>query len=284
MKRGIKNLPASIRAKLQNIAEEEGRPFLEVLQYYAMERFLYRLNRSQHADNFVLKGALMMIAWQIPERRTTLDIDLSAQADNSLDSIEEIIRDICSTAVTPDAVVFDPKTVKGERIKEDADYEGVRIKFKGHLDTAHISMQIDIAFGDVIYPKPELINYPSILDFPAPNLKGYPPESIISEKLEAAIALGAINSRMKDFYDIWLIMRRFKIDTIKLTEAIKKTFEHRNTSLPTKRPLFAEEIYDEASDRQTLWRAFIEKGEIKHVPESLSAVALEIEDYLFPLL
>jgi len=141
-------------------------------------------------------------------------------------------------------------------------------------------MQIDVAFGDVVYPKPGLIEYPVILDLPKPHLKGYTAESVVSEKFEAMIKLGLLNSRMKDFYDLWLMLRRFNFYGIRLIEAIKRTFSHRKTPLPEHKPLFAEEIYNEASDRQTLWNAFLKKGDIKHAPKKLSATAREIEEFL----
>lgn len=281
MKKDIKNIQASIRARLQNIAQETNRPFAEVLQYYAMERLLYRVGKSQCAGNFILKGALMFTVWNIPQRRTTLDIDFSARFDNQITNIEKIIKDICKFNVVPDGLIFDPGTVKGQRIKEDADYEGVRVKFVGFLERARIPMQIDVGFGDVIYPKPKIIYYPVILDLPKPRLKGYPLETVVSEKLEAIIKLGLLNSRMKDFYDIWLMMRRFNFDGSSLVEAIKRTFEHRKTDLPREKPLFADEIYDEKSDRQILWKAFLRKNAIQHTPEKLSTIANAIEKFLF---
>jgi hypothetical protein len=280
LKKTAKNIPASVRARLQNIAKETGRPFSEVLQYYAMERFLYRFSRSEYADQFVLKGALMFTVWQVPERRTTLDMDFLARFNNQIESLENLVRDVCRVSVDPDGLVFDPARVKGKKIKENADYEGVRVKFLGFLGRSRVAMQIDVAFGDSISPKPRLIDYPVILDFSQPRLKGYPAESVVSEKFEAAIKLGSLNSRMKDFYDLWLLLRRFDFDGGKLTAALKSTFNHRKTPLPGHGPVFAEEIYDEGSDRQTLWQAFLKKGEIKLAPEKLSETAQEIEKFL----
>ena len=259
MRKDVKNIQASVRAQLQNKAKEANRPFAEVLQYYGMERFLYRFSRSKYVDKFILKGALMFTVWQVPQRRTTLDIDFSARYDNQIATIEKVIRDVCKVSVTSDGLVFDSQTVKGQKIKEDADYEGVRVKFRGFLERSRIPMQIDIAFGDVIYPKPKTINYPVILDFPKPHLKGYPLESVVSEKFEAMVKLGLLNSRMKDFCDIWLMMHQFSFDGLKLVKALKGTFGHRKTPLPEYKPLFAEEIYDEKSDRQALWKAFLKK-------------------------
>ncbi len=280
MKKDIKNIEASVRGQLQNKARETHRPFAEILQYFGMERFLYRLSRSEYADKFILKGALMFTVWHVPQRRTTLDIDFLARFDNQVASIEKMIKDICKTEVISDGLIFDPDAVKGYRIKEDADYEGVRVKFAGFLQRSRIPMQIDIAFGDSVYPGPKAIEYPAILDFPRPRLKGYPPESVISEKFEAMVKLGLLNSRMKDFYDIRLMMHQFDFDGSKLTEALKRTFAHRKTTFPEDKNLFAEEIYEIKSDRQTLWKAFLKKGDITHAPQELSAVAKEIERFL----
>lgn len=280
MKKEIKNIEASVKAQLQNKAKETNRPFAEVLQYYGMERFLYRFSKSKYADKFVLKGALLFAVWQIPDRRTTLDIDFLARFDNEVSAIEKVMKDVCETAVEPDGLKFDSESVKGAKIKEDADYEGVRVKFTGFLDRARIPMQIDMGFGDIVYPKTKVIDYPVILDFPKPHLNGYPQESVISEKFEAMIKLGLLNSRMKDFYDIWLMTRQFEFKGANIASAIKKTFNNRKTEIPNKKPLFADEIYDEKSDRQTLWSAFLKKGDIQHAPKTLSETAKAIERFL----
>lgn len=280
MRNDIKNIQASVRAQLQNKAKESNSPFAEVLQYYGMERFLYRVSKSEYVNKFILKGALLFDVWQLKERRTTLDIDFLARFDNRIASIEKVIKAVCKVAVVPDGLAFDSETVKGQRIKEEAEYEGVRVKFVGFLDRSRVPMQIDVGFGDNIYPRPKIIEYPVILDFPKPKLKGYSLESVISEKFEVMIKLGLLNSRMKDFYDIWLMKCQFDFNGSNLSEAIKRTFTHRRTDLPKKRPIFAEEIYDEKSDRQTLWKAFLKKGDIKNIPEKLAITAVEIENFL----
>lgn len=280
MKKEITNIEASVRALLHNKARETNRPFMEVLQYYGMERFLYRLSCSKYSDKFILKGALMFTVWNVSERRPTIDIDFAANYDNKVDAIENVIKDVCKVTFDADGMKFDAATVSGRRIKEDADYEGVRIKFVGLLGRAKIPMQIDVGFGDKIYPDPSVIRYPTILDMKEPNLKGYPIESVVSEKFEAMVKLGSLNSRMKDFYDIWLMIRSFDFDDSLLAKAIKKTFEHRNTSIPEKSPLFDEKIYDKKSDRQALWKAFISKNDIKNTPDKLSIIAEQIEQFL----
>lgn len=234
----IKNIAASVRGRLQNKARETQRAFAEVLQYYGMERFLFRLSKSKYSNAFILKGALMFTVWQMPERRTTLDIDLLARHANEVEKIEGAIKDICAVKVPADGLAFKPDSVKGRIIKEDAEYEGVRIKLRCYLERSRIPMQIDFGFGDVIYPSAQKIKYPVLLDFPAPELKGYTPESMASEKFEAMVKLGDLNSRMKDFYDIWNMMRQFDFEGGMLVKAIEKTFKHRKTTLPKAMPLF----------------------------------------------
>lgn len=280
MKEEIKNIEASIKAKLKNKSKELNRPFVEILHYYGMERFLYRLSKSKYADKFILKGALLFTVWNVPERRTTLDIDFLARFNNEVTAIETVIKDVCHIEVSPDGLKFDPQTVEGRKIKEDADYEGVRIKLIGFLNRAQIPIQIDFGFGDIVHPRTKIIDYPVILDLPRPHLNGYPQESVISEKFEAMIKLGALNSRMKDYYDLWLMIRQLEFKGTHLVEAIKKTFKHRETDIPQSKPLFTNEIFDEKSDRQMLWNGFVEKGKIQHAPATLSETAKEIENFL----
>ncbi len=222
----------------------------------------------------------MFTVWDVPERRTTLDIDFLAHYDSKIVEIEKVINEVCNMNVQSDGLFFDSETVVGQKIKEDADYEGVRVKFLGFLDRSRISMQIDVGFGDVIYPKPKAIDYPVILDLPKPHLKGYAAETVVSEKFEAMVQLGLLNSRMKDFYDIWLMMRQFDFDGSQLAEALKRTFAHRKTIFPQGERLFVEEIYDEKSDRQTIWKTFLKRGNIKHAPEKLPTIAKAIEGFL----
>jgi hypothetical protein len=280
MKQEIKNIEGSVRAKLDNKRKELNIPFLEILRTYAMERFLYRLSKAAFAGDFILKGALLFTAWKVNERRTTLDIDLLARYSNQISAIEKVVQDVCAVDVTPDALRFDPATVVGAKIKEDADYEGVRVKFVAFLGKARIPMQIDFGFGDTVYPAPKVIKYPVILDLPAPKLKGYAPETVVSEKFQAMVQLGALNSRMKDFYDIWLLMRQFNFDGHHLTEALKRTFSRRKMDLPQGERLLVDEIYDEKSDSQTLWKAFLTRSGIENVPERLVTVAKAIDGFL----
>ena len=193
-----KNIAASVHQRLLNKARESDRPFNELLQYYAIERFLYRLAMSSHADRYILKGALMLTVWKSPVSRPTMDIDLLGKTGNSIEAIVSMVQEVCRLKVISDGIVFDPKSVRGERITEDADYEGVRVRFQGSLATAQVTIQLDIGFGDVVIPPAELTIYPTILDFPAPQMLAYSKESAIAEKFEAMVKLGVMNSRMKD--------------------------------------------------------------------------------------
>ena len=219
-KRILQNVSASVHQRLLNIARNTARPFDEVLQYFAMERFLYRLSRSPHVDSFVLKGALLFRVWDMPDSRATRDIDFLAYLDNSPSNLAAIVRDVCTVDDIDDGLKFDPDTVEAQRIKEDADYEGVRLRFRGRLGNARISMQMDVGFGDLIHPGADQADYPALLDLPAPSLRMYPPETVIAEKAEAMVYLGSLNSRMKDFYDIWRMSQQFNFEGSELCEAI----------------------------------------------------------------
>ncbi len=186
-----KNVAASVRARLANHATQTERPFQEVLQYYAMERLLYRLSRSSHASSFVLKGALMLRVWGAAAQRPTKDVDLLGQTSNSVEHIARVFRDVCAVDVEADGMVYDSGSVTGSLIKEDAEYHGVRVKFLATLERARAPMQVDIGFGDRLVPAPETIDFPTILDFPAPRLRGYRRETVVAEKLHAMVFLGA---------------------------------------------------------------------------------------------
>jgi predicted nucleotidyltransferase component of viral defense system len=200
-----RDLGASVRQRLLNQSRAQNRPFQELLQYFVMERFLYRLAESPHADRFILKGALLLTAWRAPLSRPTMDIDLAGRIDNRLHHIKTIVSAVCSVVVDSDGIEFNRDSIS--RIKEDADYEGVRVQFHATLAKAQIAMQLDIGFGDVITPGPAEVVYPTLLDFPASVLRAYPRETVVAERLEAITVLGLLNSRMKDYYDLALLSR-----------------------------------------------------------------------------
>ncbi|MFH1537614.1 MAG: nucleotidyl transferase AbiEii/AbiGii toxin family protein, partial [bacterium] len=270
-KREIKDVAASVRQRLQNRSRETGRPFNEALQYYAMERFLYRLSRSAYSEKFVLKGALMLTVWKSPISRPTMDIDLLGRLENDLDKIVGVIKDVCVQDVESDGLVFEPNSMKAERITEAAEYEGVRVRFRGHLGNVRVVMQLDIGFGDIVVPSIARVEYPTMLDMPAPRLLGYSRESTVAEKFEAMAKLGARNSRMKDFFDIWLLSRQFDFDGNALAEAVKKTFASRGTTVPSHPFAFVDEMKADPT-KETQWRGFIRKSRIENAPLEFGVV------------
>lgn len=228
----IKNLPASIRGRLLNLAQERNDDFGLILTKYGLERMLFRLSRSKYRDTFILKGALLFELWTKERYRATRDADFLAKGDNSPERFVGIFREISIIDVENDGLRFDPKTVKAERIKEDADYEGVRVTLTAFLEKAQIPIQIDIGFGDVIKPGPIEAEYPTLLGLPSPRLLTYPRETVVSEKLEAMVKLGIANSRMKDFHDLHSLSQTFEFGGKALVDAVRATFERRATALP----------------------------------------------------
>lgn len=280
------NMAASVHQRLLNLARSRQRPFNELLHFYALERFLYRLGRSRYRDQFVLKGALMFSVWEAPFLRTTRDIDLLGHLDNSLEYITHVIGEICRQPVPEDGLQFDEKTIAGESIIEGVDYEGVRVQFNGYLEKSRIPMQIDIGFGDRIIPHSTPIVLPTLLDFPPPALHGYSRESTIAEKLQSMVRLGAINSRMKDFFDIWWLAENQHFSGPVLNSAIEATFSQRTTPV-TDKPTAFTPSFTESPEKQGLWEAFVRRyhlGKDTQVPSTLSTVITDIAAFLQPVL
>jgi len=281
--RPLRDIAASVHQRLLNRARESGRPFGELLQYYAIERFLYRLSVSPHSKDFLLKGALMLVAWRSPLSRPTRDIDLLGQIENSIDAVMAVIRNICLQAVEPDGIVFDPDGMRGERISDDADYPGVRIRFQGRLGQARLTIRIDVGFGDAIGSSGRKIIYPTLLDFPAPRLSGYSRENLIAEKFEIMVKRGEINSRMKDFYDIWLLARQFDFQGRILAGAIQRTFKRRGTKLPETMDHLIKALIEDAT-KEIQWRSFVRKSRLENAPRSFAGVVGGIKEFLDPVL
>jgi hypothetical protein len=272
-----RDLGASVRQRLLNRSRTEGRPFQELLQYFAMERFLYRLANSPFADQFVLKGALLLTAWRAPLSRPTMDIDLAGRSSNELDHIRSLIGDVCVVTAEPDGIAFNPASIEVRRIKEDADYEGVRVRFHGTLARARIPMQIDIGFGDVIVPQPIAVEYPTLLEFPPPKLLAYPKETVVAEKLEALTILGLLNSRIKDYYDLALLSRLYAFDGNLLVEAIRSTFQHRGTAIDVA-PVGLSDSFGSDPARATQWKAFLRRSRF-HSESGLEEIVAQVRRF-----
>ena len=281
VKKEIKDLAASVRQRLYNRAKETNRPFDELLQYFAMERFLYRLSRSMHKDKVVLKDALMFVVWKAPRSRATRDIDLLGRISNAVSRLVSMVKEVCRVDAE-DGITFNPAGVTGERIKEDADYEGVRVRFTAHLGQARAPMQIDFGFGDVVFPKPAKIDYPTILDMPRPKLKGYPRETVVAEKFQSMGQLGMLNSRMKDFYDIWILSQQFDFNGEALLKAVVKTFTNRKTGLTTEPTALSDEFAG-SPEKATQWTAFLGRAKLDHAPKDLAIVVVALRDFLLPI-
>lgn len=282
-----RDVAASVHRRLLNRARDEGRPFNELLQYFALERFLYRLGCSSYHRQFVLKGALMLSVWHTPFPRPTRDIDLLGQLNNIVEQIAAAIRQICEQPVEEeDGLRFAGETVVAERIIEAADYAGVRVRFTAYLGTARIPMQIDIGFGDPVVPGPSPIRLPTLLDLPPPELRGYSRESAIAEKLQIMIRLGEINSRMKDFFDVWLLATNLCFDGAVLARAIRETFRWRRTEIALS-PVAFSDVFGRDPGRQAQWKAFLQRhrlGEETGAPATLYETIQVIAAFLLPVL
>lgn len=206
------NIGCSVRQRLLNIAKVRQEDFQLTLTYYAIERLLFRLSQSPYKEKFILKGALLFLVWNEYNHRPTQDIDFLGEGMFSFDQFKIIFSEICTYPVADDGITYLTNTIKVEHIKEGQPYQGVRITLKEKLAEAKIPMQIDIGFGDVVLPAVQDISYPTLLNFAAPVIKAYPPETVIAEKLEAIVKLGVVNSRIKDFYDIWVMSSQFQFD------------------------------------------------------------------------
>ena len=280
--RPLKNIPASVRQRLLNLARETNRPFNEVLQYFAIERFLFRFSRSSHADQFVLKGAQMLQAWKAPLARPTMDIDMLGRVPNSPETLESVVRDCAVVEVEADGIEFDPASVTSEVIVKDREYQGVRIRIRGLLGKIKLTVQLDFGFGDVVVPEPIWIELPDLLGLGAPRLLGYTPDSAIAEKFQAMVALNTANTRIKDFYDIWTLSRTLEFEGATLARAIAATFNRRSTPLPKEAPAALTEEFGEDAGKQALWKAFLRKGRLDADSKTLGEVVTELREFLMP--
>jgi hypothetical protein len=278
-----KNVPASVHQRLLNLARETNRPFNELLQYFTIQRFLFRFSRSPYAEQFVLKGAQMLQAWNAPLARPTMDIDMLGRVSNTIENLESIVRACATVEVDPDGVEFDPQSVRGEVIVKGKEYEGVRIRLRGTLGKIKLSVQVDVGFGDIVVPEPIWIELPDLLGLGAPRLLGYTPESAIAEKFQALVTLDLANTRIKDFYDIWNLSQTMDFDGATLSRAIAATFKQRETPLPRERPRALTEEFSEDPDKQSLWNAFLRKGRIDARDKTLDQVVTDLRAFLMPL-
>ena len=279
------NVAASVKQRLLNRARERKEDFNLLLTKYGLERILYRIGQSRYKDSFVLKGALLFELWTEQRYRPTRDADFLSMGDNSPERYQQIFEEICDMKVEDDGVRFDRDTVKVENIKEDQDYEGLRVTFTGFMEAARLPVQIDIGFGDAVTPGPIEADFPTLLQSPAPRLLSYPRETVIAEKFEAMVKLGMANTRMKDFHDLKILSELFHFEGEPLVTAIQHTFERRKTALPVAEPPTAltAEFFADAT-KMSQWNAFVAKNKFYIQPSSLESVTTSIREFIMPLM
>ncbi|MDP3354364.1 MAG: nucleotidyl transferase AbiEii/AbiGii toxin family protein [Polaromonas sp.] len=271
------NLAASVRARLLNRAKAEQSDFNGMLVRYALERLLYRLSQSSHAERFLLKGAMLFTLWYDMPHRPTRDVDLLGFGASDLASITQTFSDIASVAVQ-DGIRFDPASVIAQEIRKEAGYVGVRVFISGELAGARVKAQVDIGFGDAVTPGPVPARYPVLLDdFPAPTLQTYPVYTVIAEKLHAIALLGMTNSRLKDYRDLSVLLERETLDSAILATAIAATFRRRAMPVPAALPIGLSDEFANDASRQALWRAFLNKNQLKPVPLQELVTALRVK-------
>ena len=259
------NRAASIRARLKQHPDTSKQDFNLTLTRYGLERLLYRLSISEHAPNFLLKGALLFQLWYGQPHRPTRDADLLGFGPDDVPTLIGVFRSICTIAVD-DGIVFDAESVAGTPIRKDAGYGGVRIDLRATLDGARLALQIDIGFGDAVTPDAQQVTYPTLLtDVPGPTLRAYPKATVVAEKLHAVTVLGMTNTRMKDFFDLWVLLHDATLDDAELQRAIEATFKRRQTATPGTQPIGLSDAFAEDATKQVQWRAFLKKNKLQAI-------------------
>ena len=277
-----KNIAISVRERLLNLAKAEKTDFNNMLVRFALERFLYRLSESSYHNNFLLKGALLFTLWYDMPHRATRDIDLLGFGRSDLAIIQKTILEIASIDVD-DGMIFETENIRLEEIRKNMGYAGVRVIVPAMLDKARCKTQIDIGFGDAVTPKPSSEKYPVLLtDLPAPTLLTYPVYTVIAEKLHAIVLFGMANSRIKDYFDLLILIQTQKLDLSILAKAIKSTFERRNFSLPNKLPIGLTDEFSQDKTKQLQWQTFLRKNHITFI--SLKEATLTIRKLIAPIL
>lgn len=278
-----KNIPASIRNQLLNKAKERKDNFQFLVERYALERLLYRISLSTYRSKFILKGGMLISLWAAEPYRSTRDADLLSYGENDPEQMVELFREICLIPYEEDGLTFQTDTITHSKIKEDQEYEGIRLKFVGNLDGISIDVQFDIGFGDKVTPGPQAISYPTILSSLAhPQLLIYPRETVVSEKFEAMVKLDLLNSRMKDFYDVWFLCTHFAFQGTVLVQAIQGTFERRGTPLPKSAPVALSSEFTKDASKQGQWRGFLSRMPLKSENKTLAEVVDTLGVFLMP--
>jgi predicted nucleotidyltransferase component of viral defense system len=275
-----KFIDVSVHQRLLNLSRERKEDFNLILTRYAVERFLYRLSCSKHAEKFVLKGAMLMTIWMGRSQRPTRDLDLLGFGESSRVALRSVFEEICRVEVEKDGLEFEPNSVEIEEIRGNQEYPGQRVKFNAKLGNARIRVQVDVGFGDIVIPKAKHLKYPVLLDFPAPRIRAYPKETLIAEKLETMVVLGMANSRMKDYYDIYILSRTFSFNGKTLVKAINATFKRRNTPIPKDMPLALSDEFAMNKDKANQWKGFINRNNLGSINVDFHQIIEMIRSFL----
>ena len=276
------NLPASIATRLRNIATTKRIDLAFVHRRYAIERLLYRLSASDEREHFVLKGAMLFTAWLPDPFRPTQDLDLLGFGDAAVTAVAERIAAICRVSVPDDGLVFDVGSLKAEPIRGNQEYGGVRVKLTASLARTKIPVQIDVGFGDAVTPGIVELEFPALLDAPAPRVRAYPKETVVAEKLHAIVLLGTVNTRIKDYYDLLALARLFEFDGVVVRDAIIATFERRGTPLPASAPVGLTREFADDQQKVRLWDAFTNREALLLEPGDLGGAIEDIAAFLLP--
>jgi len=282
--KGTRDRAASVRARLLNLARQRGEDFQITLRSYLFERFLYRLGRSPVRERFVLKGAMLLRLWADQPYRSTLDLDLLAHGSSDPDSVSRDIAAICSTDVEDDGIRYDSSSLDVEPIRAQDEYSGVRVVFDARLGTIRERLQVDIGFGDAVWPQAEEMEYPVALGDPAPLIRAYRPETVIAEKLEAIVSLGIRNSRIKDFFDIDYLARTERFDRPALVEAVRRTFHRRGTPIPAEPPIGLTPEFWAQPGRDAQVRAFARRARLATTSDSAGDLGKRVAEFALPIL
>ncbi|MGH9380904.1 MAG: nucleotidyl transferase AbiEii/AbiGii toxin family protein [Thermoanaerobaculia bacterium] len=284
MTSGKRNVAASVAARLLNQARQMGDDYQTLLTAYAYERFLYRLGISNLRDRFVLKGALLLRLWSDRPYRATRDLDLLRTGDGSFDAIRADLRTVCEVAVAPDGIVFEADTIRIVAIRAEDEYAGTRATLLAHCGSARLPLQVDMGLADAVWPPPEPVVNPSLLDFSAPEVLAYPREAVVAEKLEALVVLGDRNTRIKDFFDLHHLASRFAFDRATLTEAVRRTFARRATPIPAEAPIGLTPAYWENPSRPAQVRALAQRAGLETPEDPGRELGELLGAFLLPIL
>ena len=272
----VKNIGASVRARINNKAKADNVNTQFLLTRYALERMLYRLAVSEHRDSFLLKGALLFDLWYDVPLRPTRDIDLLGFGMAEIPHLIKVFEDLCAIQVE-DGINFESVSITAEEIRKDANYSGTRVTVVGTVDGAKCTVQVDVGYGEAVTPAPEMATYPVMLeDMQAPELRVYPQYTVIAEKFEAIVSLGMANSRMKDYFDLWVLLRNADLDHKILEQAVDATFKRRETAMPTDTPVGLSDQFAQDKTRIMLWDAFVGRNKLN--AESLSDTVIYLRE------